>query len=143
MIADRMLRLAGVLAGAFGLLLLIETGRVALALGALFGAPLSTPEREISMTFWFQLAFIRLFAVAMLGLATFLIWSAARLTTDQQRSLARVAAAVFALLTVVALVQQVAIWSAPAGWAVAGVLAAVASVCWIGGTTYASPRASS
>ena len=143
MTADRMLRLAGVVAGAFGLLLVIETGKVALALSALLGTSPAVPGREISTTFWFQLAFIRLFAVAMLGLATFLIWSAARLTTEQQRSLARVAAAVFALLTIVALVQQVAIWSAPAGWAVAGVLAAVSSVCWIGGTTYASSRASS
>ena len=122
---------------AFAVLLLVETDRTALALGAVLDRSLTSTSA--GMDFWYQLSFIRLFAVAVAGLAALCLWAVFQLTPGQQRSLGRVLGAVFALLATVTAMQQVAIWSASAGWAAAGMFGFVAAVLLLG-TVVQAPR---
>ena len=136
MTSKHVLKLAGCVAAVLAVYLMVDTGRVALALGAVMAT--AGPDQAPPLSFWFQLSFIRMFAASVLALGLLLFWSAAQLTPPQQRSFARVVAGTFALLALVALTQQVAIWTAPTGWALAAVLAVVATLCVIGATGRAS-----
>lgn len=140
MTSRHVLQLAGGVALAFALYLLIDTGRVALALGAVIAGVASEPGQSPTHSFWFQLSFIRLFAASVLAFGCLLLWSVPQLTPPQQRSFARALAGTFALLALVALTQQVAIWTVPAGWAVSAVLTLVATLCAIGSTRPTSTR---
>jgi hypothetical protein len=132
-------RAVSLILAAFGALLLVETGRMARALGAVPGPdPLDMSSRA---GFWYQLSFMRLFGVAVLGLALLCAWAASQLNASQQRSLGRMLGGVFALLALVAVAQQVAIWGAPAGWAVAGTFGVVAVVLGLSVGTRASGHA--
>jgi len=139
MTSKHVLTLAGCVAAVLAVYLLVDTGRVALALGAVMST--AGPDQAPPRSFWFQLSFIRMFAASALALGLLLFWSAAQLTPLQQRSFARVVAGTFGLLALVALTQQVAIWTAPTGWALAAVLAVVATLCVIGSTGRASAQA--
>ncbi len=135
MTSKHVLKLAGCVAAVLAVCLMVDTGRVALALGAVMAT--AGPDQAPPLSFWFQLSFIRMFAASVLALGLLLFWSGAQLTPPQQRSLA----GAFALLALVALTQQVAIWTAPTGWALAAVLAVVATLCVIGSTGRASRQA--
>jgi hypothetical protein len=132
------LRVVSLVVGAFGALLLVETGRVALALGAVGSDDLSGSSAS---AFWYQLSFMRLFGVALLGLAVLSLWGASQLTATQQRSLGQTLGAVFAVLALMAVAQQVAIWGAVAGWEVAAVLGAVAVMYGLSALVHPSKRA--
>jgi membrane-anchored protein YejM (alkaline phosphatase superfamily) len=121
------LRVVSLIVATFGAVVLVETGRLALALGAVAGIDSSAGSSSAS-AFWYQLSFMRLFGVALIGLAALSVWGASQLTTIQQRSLGRLLGAVFAVLALMAVGQQVAIWGAVAGWGVAGVLGLVAAM---------------
>jgi hypothetical protein len=113
----------GLIVGAFGALLLVQTGAIAVALGAVGGT--NAPSTS---AFWYQLSFMRLFAVSLLGLAVLSVWAGSQLTAAQQRSLGQILGGVFAVLTLMAVSQQIAIWNAVAGWEVSAVLAVVAAM---------------
>jgi hypothetical protein len=132
-------RVLSLIVGAFGALLLIATGRVALALGA-GGSPDPLGGGSAS-AFWYQLSFMRLFGVALLGLAALSFWGASQLTTTQQRSLGQTLCGIFALLTLMAVGQQVAVWGAVAGWEVAAVLGVVAAMYGLSGVGHLSKPA--
>ena len=115
MTSRRVFRAVSLVVAAFGILVLVATGRLAVALGAVAG-----PEPGIA--FWYQLSFMRMFAVALIGLASLGLWGAAQLTPIQQRSLGRVLGGVFAALALMAVAQSVAIWGGVTGWGVTAVL---------------------
>jgi hypothetical protein len=119
-------RVVSLIVAAFGALLLVETGRLALALGAVAGT--DTVGALPTAAFWYQLSFMRLFGVALLGLATLCLWAASHLSELQQRSLGQILGGVFGFLALMAVAQQVAIWGALTGWAVAGTFAVVAAM---------------
>lgn len=123
MSARHIFPVVGLIVGAFGALLLVETGPIALALGAVAGTnPPSTSA------FWYQLSFMRLFAVSLLGLAVLSVWAGSQLSATQQRSLGQILGGVFAVLTLMAVSQQIAIWDAVAGWEVSAMLGVVAAM---------------
>ena len=120
------LRVVSLIVGSFGAVLLVATGRVALALGAVGGNDLHGGDS--ASAFWYQLSFMRLFGVALLGLAALSLWGASQLTARQHRSLSQTLGGLFAALALMAVAQQVAIWDAVAGWEVTAVLGVVAAM---------------
>ena len=128
MTGRNVIRLASAVLGLLGLVLLISTGWIAAALGAV-GAGAPGAVDSASMAFWFQLAFMRLFGTAIIGLGAILWWCLSHLTSDQQSSLLKVLSVALAFLALVTVVQQVAIWDSAAGWALAGTLLILATAC--------------
>jgi hypothetical protein len=119
-------RVVSLVVAAFGTVLLVQTGRLALALGAVVRA--DTASASPTVAFWYQLSFMRLFGVALLALATLCLWAASQLSENQQRSLGQILGGVFGFLVLMAVAQQVAIWGAMTGWAVAGTFGVVAAM---------------
>ena len=123
-----------------GVVLLVETGNVAVALGT--GGPL--PEAGASdpaaMEFWRQLTFIRMFAAASIGFSAICFWGGSQLTSTQQTSLLIVLVGVFAVMSGMAVAQQVAIWNRGTGWALVAVLCALLLTCLVAAVTK-RPRA--
>jgi hypothetical protein len=119
-------RAVSLIVAAFGTVLLVQTGRLALALGAVAGT--DTAGASPTVAFWYQLSFMRLFGVTLLGLATLCLWAASQLSEGQQRSLGQILGGVFWFLALMAVAQQVAIWGALTGWAVAGTFGVVAAM---------------
>ena len=111
----------------FGVALLMETGRLALALGAVAGTDTFVASTS-AVGFWYQLSFMRLFGVALIGLAILSLWGASQLIAAQQRSLAQTLGGLFAALAAMAVAQQVAIWGTTAGWGIAAVFGTVAAM---------------
>jgi hypothetical protein len=108
----------------------MATGPVASALGALGGGDaVAGASDPISLTFWFQLAFMRLFGGAVIGLGVVLFWCASHLTLAQHRSLVRVLSVVLGGLSLLALGQQIAIWNSGAGWVLTGALLMTTLAC--------------
>jgi hypothetical protein len=106
-----------------GTILLVSTGPVASALGALGGGDAVAGAGDpVSLTFWFQLAFMRLFGAAVIGLGMVLFWCASHLSRAQHRSLVRVLSVVLGGLSLLTLGQQIAIWHSGAGWVLTGAL---------------------
>ena len=138
MTTKQLLRAVSLILAAFAALLLVETGRLAIALGAVAGPATSAAS---DAGFWYQLSFMRLFGVALLGLACLCLWAAARLSASQQRSLGQMLGGVFGLLALVAVAQQVAIWDSVAGWALAGALGLIAAMLGACSVTPASRHA--
>jgi hypothetical protein len=123
-------RVVGGALASVGLVLLVATGAVASALGAQGGAQaVAGASDPSSLAFWFQLSFIRLFGTTLAGLGVILLWCGAHLGADQQRSLLKVMAGSLGAVAVMAVGQQVAIWSSTAGWVLAGFLVSVAVAC--------------
>jgi hypothetical protein len=86
-------------------------------------------RRSVSMAFWFQLAFMRLFGTALIGLGAILLWCHSHLTESQHSSLVKVLGVVLGALALMAVGQQIAIWNSNAGWALAGTLLLMAAAC--------------
>ena len=76
-----------------GMMLLIATGSIASALGAPGGAAIAGSSDPASVAFWFQLAFVRLFGTALIGLGAVLLWCHSHLTGVEHSSLVKSAAA--------------------------------------------------
>ena len=115
-----------------GVLLLLQTGNVAVALGVAGPVPEAGAGDPVAREFWRQLTFIRMFAAASIGFAVICFWCRSQLNETQQRSLLKVLSGVFTVMGGMALAQQVAIWDRAAGWAVVGVLASLLLACVAG-----------
>jgi uncharacterized membrane protein len=138
--AKHLLGVASAAAAAIGTALLLATGAFAEALGA-DGGVVRGSGSVPAVSFWFQLAFMRLFATALLGLSAILLWSRWNLAPEQQRSLVSLLGVVFALMALMAMLQQVAVWGTPAGWVLAGVLGTIAVACALSSRLVAVRRA--
>lgn len=112
-----------------GMVLLIATGSVASALGALGRDAVAGASDPTSMAFWFQLAFMRLFGTALIGLGAILLWCHSHLADAQHSSLVRVLSVVLGALALMTVGQQIAIWNSIAGWVLAGTFLLTATTC--------------
>ena len=112
-----------------GLVLLFATGSVAMMLGAAGRDAVAGSTDPASMVFWFQLAFMRLFGTALIGLGAIVLWCHSHVSGVQHRSLVKVLGVVLAALALMAVSQQVAIWNSNAGWVLAGSLLLMATAC--------------
>jgi hypothetical protein len=81
------------------------------------------------LAFWFQLSFIRLFGTTLIGLGVILWWCHMHLAIEQQQSLLKVLAGALSAVAVVAVGQQMAIWTSTAGWILSGSLLLFAVTC--------------
>lgn len=113
-----------------GILLLLQTGNIAVSLGV--QVPEAGASDSVSMEFWRQLTFIRMFGAAAIGFAAICFWSRYQLTAAQQKSLLKVLVGVFCVMGGMALMQQIAIWDRGAGWALVGVPALLLLACLFG-----------
>jgi hypothetical protein len=111
------------------MLLLIATGSIASALGALREDVVTGASDPASMAFWFQLAFMRLFGTALIGLGVILLWCHSHLTDAQHSSLVKVLGVVLGALALMTIGQQIAIWNSNAGWVLGGTLLLTAAAC--------------
>ncbi len=124
------IRVVGAALMAVGLVLLFATGAVASALGAQGGAfAVAGASDPSSLAFWFQLSFIRLFGMTLVGLGVILLWCGAHVGAEQQRSLLKLMAVSLGALAVMAVGQPIAVWTSTAGWVLAGFLVSVAIAC--------------
>ena len=123
------IRFVGAAVCAVGMVLLIATGLVASALGGRGGGAVAGASDPASMAFWFQLAFMRLFGTALIGLGIVMLWCQSHLTNPQRSSLAKVLSVVLGALAFMTVVQQIAIWNANAGWVLSGTLLLTATAC--------------
>ncbi len=123
-----------------GVVLLVGTGNVAVSLGIGGPIPETSPSDPAALEFWQQLSFIRMFAVAAIGLSAICFWGGSQLTSPQQTSLLSVLVGVFAVMGGMAVAQQVEIWNRGTGWALVGVLCALALTCLVAVVTK-RPRA--
>ena len=105
------------------------TGNVAISLGIGGSMPEIGASDPAALAFWQQLTFIRMFAVAAIGFSAICFWGGSQLTSTQQTSLLSLLAGVFAVMSAMAVGQQVAIWNRGTGWALAGVLCALLLTC--------------
>lgn len=111
-----------------GIILLVATGTIAVALGTPGPLPHSGATDPAAMTYWRQLTFIRMFGTAAIGLGAICVWCLRHLTSVQQASFLRMLVGAMGALVLMALVQQMAIWGTRAGWlVVAGLSAALAA----------------
>jgi hypothetical protein len=130
MIPGKVIRFVGAALIAVGVVLLVATGAVASMLGATGGSSAVPGASDpASMAFWFQLTFIRLFGTTLVGLGVILIWCHAHLSALQHRSLVQVLSGVLGAVALMAVGQQVGIWTSTAGWILAGSLLVVAAAC--------------
>jgi len=129
MAPGHMLRFVGGVATVTGVALLAAPGAMASALGALGRDAVAGSSDPVSMAFWMQLAFIRLFGTALAGLGMVLSWCYAHVPASHLPSLVKVTSGVLGLLTLIAGVQQIAIWTRPAGWILVGALLAMSMAC--------------
>ncbi len=103
---------------------------MASALGAQGGAvAVAGASDPSSLAFWFQLSFIRLFGTTLVGMGLILLWCRAQLDAEQQRSLLRLTAVALGAVAVMAVGQQIAVWTSTAGWMLAGSLLLVTITC--------------
>ncbi len=130
MIPGTVIRVVGAALVVVGLVLLAATGAVASALGAQGGAgAVPGASDPASLAFWFQLSFIRLFGTTLIGLGVILLWCHMHLAIEQQQSLLKVLAGALSAVAVVAVGQQMAIWTSTAGWILSGSLVLFAVTC--------------
>jgi hypothetical protein len=123
------MQLGGITLIVIAVLLAARTGTVAVFLGATPGTGIADVTNQSWLPFWFQLTFMRLFATALAGLGAIFLWSASRLSSDQLRSLGRLAALVLCALGLTALAQQIAIWNSTSGWLFTGLFISLTIMC--------------
>ena len=112
-----------------GMVLLVATGNIAVALGTPGPMPADGASDPAAMTFWRQLTFIRMFGTAAIGLGAICVWGGRHLTHAQRSSFLKVLVGVLVLMVVMGQSQQTAIWGANAGWVIVGVLGVAALLC--------------
>jgi hypothetical protein len=135
------IRFGGTALCALGMVLLVATGFIASALGALRGDVIAGASEPASMAFWFQLAFMRLLGTALIGLGAILLWCHSHLTDVQHLSLVKVLGVVLGALALMTVGQQIAVWNSNAGWVLAATLLLTASACAISMVRDATKRA--
>ena len=130
MIPGTVIRVVGAALVVVGLVLLAATGAVASALGAQGGVgAVPGASDPASLAFWFQLSFIRLFGTTLIGLGVILLWCHMHLAIEQQQSLLKVLTGALSAVAVMAVGQQMAIWTSTAGWILSGSLLLFAVTC--------------
>ena len=122
-----------------GIVLMVRTGYVAVSLGVERPMPETSVTAPAAMEFFRQLTFIRMFAAAALGFSAICFWGGSQLTSTQQTSLLKLLVGVFAVMGAMAVAQQV-VWNRGTGWALVGVLSALALTCLVAAATK-RPRA--
>ena len=125
----RVLQIGGLGLIALGLLIVFRTGTVAFALGAIAGNGPAVPGNPTWMAFWFQLTFMRLFSIAIIGLGVILWWCGTVLSQSQGASLVRILSVILGAFALTAVAQQVAIWNTNAGWWLSAAFIAAAATC--------------
>ena len=113
-----LISLSAVFLALLGLFLVLQTG---VALGALGypAAPADGAADPAAMTYWRATAFARLFGVTLLAFGM-VLWHVKPLVgAGAERRIGLTLAAGFALLGLIALAQQVAIFGTPMGWGLA------------------------
>lgn len=124
-----------------GVVLMVGTSDLAVSLGVESPVPaIGASDLTAFMEFFRQLTFIRMFAVAAIGFSAICFWAGSQLTSTQQTSFLSLLVGVFAVMGAMAVVQQVAIWNRGTGWALVGVLSALALTCLVAAATK-RPRA--
>ena len=113
-----------------GVLLLVRTGNVAVSLGVESPIPEIGASDPAAMEFFRQLTFIRMFAIAAIGFSAICFWGGSQLTSTQQTSFLSLLVGVFAVMSAMAVAQQVAIWNRGTGWAFVGALCALLLTCF-------------
>lgn len=124
------IRLVGCVLLLGGVVLMVGTSSFAVSLGVESPVPaIGASDLTAFMEFFRQLTFIRLFAVAAIGFSAICFWAGSQLTSTQQTSFLSLLVGVFAVMGAMAVAQQVAIWNRGTGWALVGVLSALALTC--------------
>ncbi len=124
-----------------GVVLMVGTSDLAVSLGVESPVPaIGASDLTAFMEFFRQLTFIRMFAVAAIGFSAICFWAGSQLTSTQQTSFLSLLVGVFAVMGAMAVAQQVAIWNRGTGWALVGVLSALALTCLVAAATK-RPRA--
>ena len=123
------LRLTGWVLVLGGVVLLLAPGDIAVALGTPGPMPANGASDPAAMTFWRQLAFIRMFGTAAIGLGAVCLWCRRHLAVSQHASLLKVLAGTLAFMCWMAQAQQTAIWSGSVGWIVVGMIGVSAVAC--------------
>jgi|RhiMethySRZTD1v2_1073278.scaffolds.fasta_scaffold11157_9 hypothetical protein len=112
-----------------GVLSLVATGDVAVALGTPGPMPANGASDAAAMMFWHQLAFIRMFGTAAIGCGAVCLWGRRHLAASQHVSLFKVLAGVLAFMCWIAAGQQTAIWGGNAGWIIVALIGLSALAC--------------
>ena len=110
--------LSGSLLSISGLIILGMAGNAALM--GLFGSQVLPPP-QAGEPGWVGVAFARVFGAALASLG-FVMLAARQLSDGSARAIGGALLGGLALLTLVTLIQAEAIWTTPAGWALAGVI---------------------
>jgi hypothetical protein len=124
------LRVVGSVFALMTAIMVVRTGAFAFAPGPVT-AGASDPE---AMAYWYQLSFLRMFAVALAGLAAVAFWGSARLNSRQQVSLTRLFGGIAAAMALMALGQQWAVWNSTTGQLLAILLTATTVACLASGS---------
>jgi len=141
MTARNVIRLGGAALCGVGIVLLVATGAIASALGAVPDGVVAGSSDPASMTFWFQLAFMRLFGTTLIGLGAILLWCQSHLADAQHRSLVKVLGLVLGALALMTVSQQIAIWNpSSVGWLLAGTFLLTATACGVSAVRAATGR---
>ena len=74
-------------------------------------------------------ASLRRFGTTLVAMGVILLWCRAQLDAEQQRSLLRLTAIALGAVAVMAVGQQIAVWTSTAGWVLAGSLLLVTIAC--------------
>lgn len=135
------IRFAATTLCAVGMVLLMATGAVASALGVPGGDAVAAANDPTSIAFWIQLAFMRLFGTALIGLGAILLWCQSHVSDAQHSSLVKVLGVVLGTLALMTVGQQIAIWNSHAGWLLAGTLLLTATACAVSTVRDAPGRA--
>ena len=114
-----------------GVVLMVETGDVAEALGTVRPMAEGGGSSPAAMEFWRQLTFIRMFATASIGFSAICFWGGSQLTPTLQTSFLKVLVGVLAVMSGRAFMQQITIWNRGTGWALFGVLSALLLTCLV------------
>jgi hypothetical protein len=135
------IRFGGAALCGVGFVLLVATGAIASALGAVPDGVVAGSSDPASSTLWFQLAFMRLFGTTLIGLGAILLWCQSHLTDAQHSSLVKVLGIVLGALALMTVSQQIAIWNPNnAGWVLAGTFLLTAAACGVSTVRAATGR---
>lgn len=127
-----LMSVTAVVLAVLGLVLVVRTGD---ALGALGhpGGPGAGAADAAALGYWHSAALARLFGITLVAFGM-LLWQVKPLVVaSAERRIGFTLAAGLALVGLLALVQQLAIFGTPAGWVVVLLLLALALAAWIAG----------
>lgn len=95
----------------------------------LYGAsdiPTPVASNRAAMTVWTGISFVRLFGTALAGLGMVSLFTHNLSSIEARKAISRGLFAAMVVVLVVAVIQQIAIWSTPIGWVTVGFLFLVA-----------------